>query len=401
MRFRLALAVLVFVALRTMCTNAQADGYPQGVADWQSLQAWFQTQSGDRRAGADFWATNRSKAGHKSCEEAGGDFSGDKSAFIAGCREAKQRLDPIDAKRFSDPEYRAGFNYGTAQVPLSAGTAPSAASPKPPTTGVSFPAYPLSGPVYVGVHAPPDLSAPDNYLFRTRITSASQENPNFAGRYVISVWGCGTGCAQGVAVNVATGKVVWLPGSFVFEPLDAERYEFRLDSRLLIVRGHDSENDETPYAPRCYVLDEEYSLRFVKKLCDGTVPINQAPAVSAPPVRSSQDRSGFIPNTTSDCTNPDWANNHLECHAAVVPPQPRETRSHDLDRDLVQCLWPEAQYGKYSSFDGGKSAGELLSKCGEQWSAWMKECQSSGQTEERCVTQSAIIAQVAIKQFGK
>jgi len=96
--------------------------YRQGLADWQSLQVWFGSQSGDRRAGADYWAGNRSKVGHKSCEEAADGFSGNKADFIAGCQDAKRHLDPIDVKRKSDSEYRAGFNDGAARLPLD--TAP-------------------------------------------------------------------------------------------------------------------------------------------------------------------------------------------------------------------------------------------------------------------------------------
>jgi hypothetical protein len=116
------------------------DAYRQGVADWQSQQAWFDSQSGDRLAGANYWAANRNnKAGHKSCEEAGSNFSRNKTDFITGCQNAKQRLDPIDAKR-SDPQYWAGFNDGAEQPPLSVSAAPPpnqgvrATQPAPPPT---------------------------------------------------------------------------------------------------------------------------------------------------------------------------------------------------------------------------------------------------------------------------
>jgi hypothetical protein len=100
--------------------NAEEDtaSYRNGEADWRALQSWFATQTGDRRAGADFWAANRSKKGHKSCEEAGKDFAGDAAEFVGGCQEAKQHLDPMDAKRLADPEYRAGFNDEARRLPI-------------------------------------------------------------------------------------------------------------------------------------------------------------------------------------------------------------------------------------------------------------------------------------------
>jgi TonB family protein len=279
-----------------MAAQVTTAAYVQGGADWDALHAWFDEQVGDSRAGADYWATNRSKAGHLLCAEAVDNYPGDKAAFVAGCQDAKGRLDPIDVRR-ADPQYRAGFNDEAKRLPISAGAVlnqnASAVQSQLPTPSVSFSSSLASEPAYAGPHVAPDLSATQNYLFRTRITAASQENPNFAGRYVISVWGCGTGCAQGVAVNVATGKVVWLPGSFVLEPLDAERYQYRLDSLLLIVNGHESEDDETPYAPRCYLLDDETYPRLVKKDCLASAsaaasPGTPLPAAAAPSPVSSQ-----------------------------------------------------------------------------------------------------------------
>jgi len=113
--------------------------YRQGASDWRDLQAWFELQTGDRRAGADFWAGNRSKPDHKSCEDAGRDFSGEKSALVAGCVETKQRLDPLDARRRSEPEFRAGFNDAAKRLPLQAGSAPQLFSgPQVPVVTSSF-----------------------------------------------------------------------------------------------------------------------------------------------------------------------------------------------------------------------------------------------------------------------
>jgi TonB family protein len=98
--------------------------YAQGAADWDSLRAWFDARVGDRRAGADYWAANRSKARHLSCAEAGANYPGDKGAFVAGCPDGKGRLDPIDTRR-ADPQYRAGFNDEAKRLPFSADATPS------------------------------------------------------------------------------------------------------------------------------------------------------------------------------------------------------------------------------------------------------------------------------------
>src|SRR5262249_11665354 len=86
---------------------------------WQALQNWFVSQAGDRRARADYWAANRNRLGHLPCPDAAENYSGEKSAFVAGCQEAKQRLDPLDARRQGEPQYRAGFNDAAKRMPIT------------------------------------------------------------------------------------------------------------------------------------------------------------------------------------------------------------------------------------------------------------------------------------------
>ena len=92
----------------------------------------------------------------------------------------------------------------------------------------------------------------------------------------------------------------------------------------------------------------------------------------------------------------------------LTPSQPptatrqSQSPSKDLDKKLTYCLMPKAQYGMYSSFDGGKSAASLLQNaCPTQYLAWVESCIASGDTKESCVTKAAIIAQTAIKMFNK
>lgn len=96
--------------------------YDQGVADWRALQAWFATQTGFERVGADWWAANRSRRDHQTCAEATRDQRTLPAFFVAGCEEAKRRLDAIDVKR-ADPQYRAGFNDEAKRLPLQSDTA--------------------------------------------------------------------------------------------------------------------------------------------------------------------------------------------------------------------------------------------------------------------------------------
>jgi type IV secretory pathway TraG/TraD family ATPase VirD4 len=91
--------------------------YARGVADWDALQTWVSSQTGDRRAGVDYWATNRNVTRHASCAQEARTYSGDAKAFAAGCENARSRLAPIDERR-ADPQYRAGFSDEAKRSPL-------------------------------------------------------------------------------------------------------------------------------------------------------------------------------------------------------------------------------------------------------------------------------------------
>ena len=51
----------------------------------------------------------------------------------------------------------------------------------------------------------------DARRYRTALGEAAKAGPNFAGRYTIAAWGCGTGCLDWGAIDAATGKVVFDP----------------------------------------------------------------------------------------------------------------------------------------------------------------------------------------------
>ena len=92
------------------------------MADWRDLKAWSDAQTGEAGAGVRYWEANRNVSGHASCAEMAArqtQAAGDKSAFLSGCQEAKRRLDPVDARRQSDSDYRAGFSSGAKAAPLS------------------------------------------------------------------------------------------------------------------------------------------------------------------------------------------------------------------------------------------------------------------------------------------
>ena len=96
---------------------------------------------------------------------------------------------------------------------------------------------------------PPNLklTTPSERMFRTNLTRAAKEPPNFAGHYRVTYWGCGSVCSAGALIDLQTGIVSppplakpngsgwerWIECTACF---DGANNEFHLNSRLMIVR---------------------------------------------------------------------------------------------------------------------------------------------------------------------
>lgn len=101
--------------------------------------------------------------------------------------------------------------------------------------------------------APLVFATPDARRFRARLRAAAQQDPNFAGHYVLTTWDCGPQCLVGAAVDVRNGEVTWLPEVTLHASLhtsDAELLQasepvrFRKDSRLIAFEGARQQNAE-------------------------------------------------------------------------------------------------------------------------------------------------------------
>jgi len=92
-----------------------------------------------------------------------------------------------------------------------------------------------------GLAVVPNLTNRYVRMFRTRLLQASREPANFAGHYRFEIWGCGSNCASGAIVDLATGQVIAPPLSKTGELLactssfEGAGVDVRLDSRLMIV----------------------------------------------------------------------------------------------------------------------------------------------------------------------
>ena len=87
-------------------------------------------------------------------------------------------------------------------------------------------------------------NSPGAWGFRTRLTDALRRGVNFGGHYILTGWGCGTGCVSGGIIDARTGRVYFPEqmhsiavgddetGTYVESPI-----EYRKNSRLVIVHG--------------------------------------------------------------------------------------------------------------------------------------------------------------------
>ncbi|MCH2071199.1 hypothetical protein [Acinetobacter pittii] len=130
----------------------------------------------------------------------------------------------------------------------------------------TFQDYPA--PAYVGKNQPLKLTA-QSQKYRTLFKQMSQQQPNFAGHYVMETVGCGGGCSFAIAYNAKTGQ------SFIFPHTFADCYSkekgfkqndifFKKDNRLIIAVGSrygDQEKCETVY----YLVENAQFKEIFKK----------------------------------------------------------------------------------------------------------------------------------------
>jgi hypothetical protein len=126
-----------------------------------------------------------------------------------------------------------------------------------PADAPRFEDYPAK--LYTGRNAAPDLkSHPQSRLYRTRLKAWSREKPNFAGRFILATWGCGTDCTQIAIIDAKTGRIFHPRGATsnsavnvhdaLFQPGKSIWYGsgavwYRLDSRLLVLIGGPEDGD--------------------------------------------------------------------------------------------------------------------------------------------------------------
>lgn len=101
------------------------------------------------------------------------------------------------------------------------------------TSPIDYNKYPAH--TFTGKRAQVNFSSnPYSRRFHSAIKfSIKRFGINFAGRYNLATWGCGTGCQSGVITDLSTGKVYNIPSATGY-------YDFKSNSRLLVVNPPDS-----------------------------------------------------------------------------------------------------------------------------------------------------------------
>lgn len=102
------------------------------------------------------------------------------------------------------------------------------------------------GDAFQGQPAKPHIVEKSHRTFRTAILDAAAKGPNFAGRYAVAQWGCGSGCLSMALVDETTGKVYSSPFEVLTtpivsgtgeEPHEFQGFVFQVKSRLFIADG--------------------------------------------------------------------------------------------------------------------------------------------------------------------
>lgn len=76
-------------------------------------------------------------------------------------------------------------------------------------------------------------------------------------------------------------------------------------------------------------------------------------------------------------------------------------QSTTVEKKFADCLLSKARGPQYTSFDGGKSAIQLLGQCPSEWNAYVDACIATGDTDGNCTLKSGVLAQAALKLLNK
>jgi restriction system protein len=174
--------------------------FRQGQTDRQAWETWFGALTGDYRAGAEWWAGERSLPQPESCNAAPRSTGAD---WTAGCIAAQQRLVVPDERRKTEPDYWRGWNSLPA-------TAANTATKEPAPLGQQTMAeVSRPGGAETTSVAPPAPKAEPPPPERVQITStASPPSPATPARAPTDEGGTSASASSGLPVLAISAVVV-------------------------------------------------------------------------------------------------------------------------------------------------------------------------------------------------
>lgn len=104
-----------------------------------------------------------------------------------------------------------------------------------------------TAPAFKGRAAALKLTTPQARGYRTRLREGARRAVNFAGRYKLHTWSCGTGCLQTAFIDARTGGVFFpaelngfIACYYGTEPVESleEALKFQKGSRLIVMSGY-------------------------------------------------------------------------------------------------------------------------------------------------------------------
>jgi hypothetical protein len=118
-------------------------------------------------------------------------------------------------------------------------------------------------------------SNPKAKEYRSRLNGAlADEDVNFAGKYILAQWGCGTSCIQAGIIDAQTGTVYlpivlqWVTRGYNPALEDYEMIEFKKNSKLLIINGaagYDKKETQEGFWYYEWTGKDFKLLKFIKK----------------------------------------------------------------------------------------------------------------------------------------
>lgn len=236
-----------------------------------------------------------------------------------------------------------------------------------------------TGPMYVGPRSAPDLSSRESYDYRTRLRAASPLDPNFASEHRAVTWGCGTSCQTGAVINQITGRVTFFPFSICCSTKQYDQgfnsIEFRSNSALIVFSG--LRNEEGVDGAHFYEFNGRgFTFLATTPFQPASSETSSAPAAPPSPAPS-----------------------------VATTPVPSDDKLRKATDKVGYCVRPKVQYGQYSSFDGGKSAMDLMIKCVAEGSEYLDACKAGkpggADPENNCSLALGLTVQLMIKEMGK